>query len=54
MRKYLISFVGAVLVVLGFSGTALAGTGWMNYKPGIVKSALASGKTTLLFYKSTW
>ena len=54
MEKYVISFIGAALVILGISGPAQSVEGWTNYNPGVVKSALANGKTTLLFYKSTW
>jgi len=54
MRKYVIGFIGAALVILGISGPVKSVEGWTDYNPGVVKSALANGKTTLLFYKSTW
>ena len=54
MRKYLISFVSAAFVILGISGPAQSVEGWTDYKPGVVKSALANGENTLIFYKSTW
>ena len=54
MRKYVLSFIGAAFVILGISGPAQSVEGWTDYKPGVVKSALANGKTTLIFYKSTW
>tara|TARA_Y100000589_G_C27063183_1_gene592178 strand:- start:880 stop:1044 length:165 start_codon:yes stop_codon:yes gene_type:complete len=54
MRKYVISFIGATFVILGISGPAQSVGGWINYTPGVVKSALANGKTTLIFYKTSW
>ena len=54
MRQYVTSFIGAALVMLGIAGPAQAVEGWTSYNPGIVKSALANGKTTLIFYKSSW
>ena len=54
MKKYVISFISAAFVILGISGPAQSVEGWTDYKPGVVKSASANGKTTLIFYKSTW
>ena len=46
-------FVAAVAVISG-SLSAEARQEWIAYKPGIVKTAIANGKTALLFYKSAW
>lgn len=34
--------------------TAQAADGWVEYKPGALKAALARGETVLLDYKATW
>jgi len=54
MKSYLIGFLALAWLIFSGPVTALAGTDWVAYKPGIVNTAIANGESTLLFYKSTW
>ena len=54
MKKCLLGLIAAAVVVMGAPLSAQAGQEWIAYKPGIVKTAIANGKTALLFYKSAW
>lgn len=46
----------AFMVVAGvlFSAGAQAASGFKDYEPGMVKAALAEGKTVLIDYYATW
>ncbi len=54
MKSYLTGFLAFAWLIFSGPVTALAGTDWVAYKPGIVNTAIANGESTLLFYKSTW
>ena len=54
MKQYLLGLIVAAMVFISGPLTAHAGQEWTTYEPGIVKAAIASGKTALLFYKSAW
>jgi hypothetical protein len=50
-------FAGLIAMAFAFGAVpiaAQAGSGTVTYKPGVVKAAIAKGKTVLLHYKSTW
>ena len=53
MKNYWIGLFA--LLTLSFFGTTTAQADeWITYKPGVVKSAVASGDPALLFYRTTW
>ncbi len=53
MKRYLIALFALLSFV--FSGiTKAQADEWITYKPGVVKSAVASGDPALLFYRTTW
>ena len=54
MKKSVSGLVTLALFVVAVPMAAQAGADFVPYKPGIVKSAIAKGKTTLLFFKSNW
>ncbi len=48
-RRFLLTF----LALITFAPMAMAGQG-TDYKPGLIKQALADGKTVLVDYKASW
>lgn len=51
------SIISGVVALAWFALAALpaeANDGFVDYKPGAVKAAVARGETVLLHYKSTW
>jgi len=42
------------LVFVTTPSMAHAGMGWIQYKPGLVASAIANGETVLLGYLTSW
>ena len=54
MKKLMLKIATLSLLLLAAPMVAQAETGWTNYKPGLVKSAIAKGETVLLGYLSSW
>ncbi len=54
MKKFVPGLVALVVFVAAMPMLVQAGADFVPYKPGIVKSAIAKGETTLLFFKSTY
>ena len=54
MKKLMLRIATLSLLLLASPMVAQAETGWTNYKPGLVKSAIAKGETVLLGYLSSW
>ena len=54
MKKFMLGIVALSLLLVAAPITAQAGTGYAIYKPGLIKSAIASGETVLLAYLSSW
>ena len=54
MKKLMLKIATLSLLLLAAPMAAQAETGWTNYKPGLVKSAIAKGETVLLGYLSSW
>ena len=54
MRKLMFKIVTLSLLLLAAPMAAQAETGWTIYKPGLVKSAIATGETVVLGYLSSW
>ena len=54
MKKFVSGTLAFMLFLSALPMVAQAGPGFVTYQPGTVKAAIAKGKTTLLFYKSTY
>ena len=54
MKKFMSGLVALALSVVAVPMAAQAGADFVPYKPGIVKSTIAKGETTLLLFKSTY
>ena len=54
MKKFMSGLLAMALLVVAVPMAAQASADFVPYKPGIVKSAIAKGETTLLFFKSSW
>ena len=54
MKKLTLKIGALSLLLLASPMAAQAGTDWTIYKPGVVKSAIASGETVFLAYLSSW
>ena len=54
MKTPILKIATLSLLLIAVPMAAQAGTDFVPYKPGIVKSAIAKGETALLFFKSTW
>lgn len=54
MKKLLSGLLGAAWLVFAVPVTVQAGEGTTAYKPGVIKSAVAKGETTLVIYKASW
>ncbi len=54
MKKFVSGALVFILFLSAVPIVAKAGAGFVTYKPGTVKAAIAKGKTTLLFFKSTY
>jgi hypothetical protein len=56
-RQTLRSILSGIMALAWFALAALpahANDGFIAYKPGDIKAAIARGETVLLHYKSTW
>lgn len=54
MKKLMLNIVTVLVLSASIPLVAQAETGWIIYKPGVVKSAIANGETVLLGYLSSW
>ena len=54
MKKLMLRIATLSLLLLAAPMVAQAETGWTIYKPGLVKSAIATGETVVLGYLSSW
>ena len=54
MKNLIVKIVTLSLLLVAAPMAAQAETGWIIYKPGVVKSAAANGKTVLLGYLTSW
>ncbi len=54
MKNFAPRLIALALLVFTLPMLAHAGTDFVPYKTGIVKSAIAKGETALLFFKSTY
>lgn len=53
-RRDFVRLTGAVSVVLPFATIARAGSGMIDYTPGLVEEALADGQTVFVDYSASW
>ena len=54
MKNLIVKIATLSLLVVAAPMAAQGETGWTIYKPGVVKSAAASGETVLLAYLTSW